>query len=494
MDINSLHPRDIKEIIDKKIGKFFTSCNIPFNTVGSIFFIDLVQTLISIKPDKIYYRPPHRDRLSTTILNQLEVDSEKDKLSLLKDLYSVMMVDGWKNKVTNRKLLVFTLRTLKAYQLYLCSYDICLETEDTDTLSKLIKRAIKEAWDKYKTNVIAIITDNDSKIKAGAREATNTAGESLLQATCYSHSGNLLIKSFVDEDFAKQLRDVVNAYRDPKYDALIKRLKGVKLQNFPDTRFCFLRNTCASILSNIENKSLRTIYNLQEITLPDSIGELIISEDFKNKLKSTIRNLTPICKLINACQSPKKNIADGTELWLSLELPTHQYDETIDKRIKSAILDVGFAANYMHHEYRGYRLNATQTQTAERYLIDHLDEIGRAELTDYINNRNNRDDYAGYNPANPMDPIQYWTLQKCVTPKLADLCLKMMLIPASTAMLEGFFSHWTYVHNNYRNRLSHEKSATLVDLYYMSKHIENGIFVTNLKKSNKKKKEYMEID
>lgn len=69
---------------------------------------------------------------------------------------------------------------------------------------------------KYETNVYGVISDNDSKIVCGRRLAKTSSGDKLLQLTCSSHSANLLMKSSVDDDLIKKLRDIINAYREPK--------------------------------------------------------------------------------------------------------------------------------------------------------------------------------------------------------------------------------------------------------------------------------------
>lgn len=91
-----------------------------------------------------------------------------------------MIVDGWSNKSSKRKLLVFTLRNIRAHQLFLCSHDISLEREDTINLKENIEKAASFAKNTFSTDVVSIINDNDAKIKAGAREA-RVNGKSLHQ-------------------------------------------------------------------------------------------------------------------------------------------------------------------------------------------------------------------------------------------------------------------------------------------------------------------------
>lgn len=113
----------------------------------------------------------------------IQTELEEVKKVLLADTDSCMIFDGWANKSAKRKLLVFTLRNVRAQQLFLCSHDISLEKEDTINLKENIEKAAAFAKNTSKTDVVSIISDNDAKIKAGAREA-RVNNRSLFKATC----------------------------------------------------------------------------------------------------------------------------------------------------------------------------------------------------------------------------------------------------------------------------------------------------------------------
>ncbi|OXU16336.1 hypothetical protein TSAR_010447 [Trichomalopsis sarcophagae] len=108
--------------------------------------------------------------------------------------------------------------------------------------------------------------------KNKSRRAKGIDQQKLWQSTCSSHNANLLIKSFVDNSFTVKLQDV----------------------------------------------------NINE-----DVFETVFYGNFETELNNTIQNLTPICKLINKCQDMSYNVADATELWLSLELPTDAFNDTV---------------------------------------------------------------------------------------------------------------------------------------------------------------------
>lgn len=489
-DINSLSMKEIKVIIDKLISKFFSSCSIPFRCVDSDAFKELVETLILLNPDKSMYKPPGRKALAKRVLKALYVDFDEQKKKHFENTESILETDGWKNSSANRKFMVFTMRNKYVQQAYLTSFDTTTDSENADFLGTKITEGCRFAFEKYGTKVVGITNDNDSSIKAGAELARDIDGNKLMLATCYSHSGNLLIKTLVllDPTLTEETRQVINAFGNSKMAALIKDAGGKKLKNFPDTRFCFFRNTCEGVLNNLNKGTLQNI--AREHDVADRVEKLIRSNEFRSKLRSSIQTLNPICKLINACQDPSKNIADGSEMWLRLELDNPDHTVHILERIHKAISNVGYAANLMHQKYMGQRLDDDQRFVANEFLKSKFDEKGKAELQRFLDGRDQQDDFADNCP----DPIPYWRIKKLKFPTLAKLCIKLFLFPASTASIEGYFSLWTYVHNHYRNRLGFEKSCILTDLFHMSRHLKKGEWVNTPEKRKRKYTEFCADD
>ena len=237
-----------KEIIDKNLTSFFVACNVPFKVVEDPYFLDLINELCR---SSYRYKPPCRQTLASTCLDNIHEDIIAEKQTCLKGTPSVLMVDGWRNKSANNKYVVCTICNINAPQYFLTFTDASIQREDGVSLSKIIDAAIKIAKEKFETGVFGIVTDNDSKIVSASRLAKSYDNKKLWQLTCSSHSANLLIKSFVNENIIQKIRLVVTEFREPKLDSILQRLGGCKLQNFPDTRFCYIRNTCERILKNL---------------------------------------------------------------------------------------------------------------------------------------------------------------------------------------------------------------------------------------------------
>ena len=239
---------------------------------------------------------------------------------------------------------------------------------------------------------------------------------------------------------------------------------GTKLKNFPDTRFAYYRDTCESILKNLE--LLKQLCLVEDISLNPNIIENLLDDGFERTLREIVNNLNPICQLINKCQDPTLNIADGTQLWLRLELRNENYDQIISDRIKKAVWPAGYTANMLHHKYQGRLLDEEQKAIGNNFLEDYLNIDAKRELQIFLERRDMYEVYA----ENCDNSIGFWYILGWSLPHLSKFMVKLFLIPASTALIESYFSHWTYVHNSYRNRLGNEKSANLVDIYHSLRH------------------------
>lgn len=216
---------------------------------------------------------------------------------------------------------------------------------------------------------------------------------------------------------------------------------------------------------------------------------MVNDPEFAKKLIDTMGTLDPICKLINRCQHPSVNIAEGTELWLSLELQGHQFDEEVQERLDVAISDVGFAANLMHPAYKGAKFDADGDQRtyALQFLNSHLNDDGKTELTTYLEQRELYDAYAKHY----TNVFNFWVHMKWTFPNLSALCQMIMTIPASTAALEGLFSQATYIINKWRNKLSNASADRLIDFYHTSRHIREGKWLATVDKRNR---EYIDLE
>lgn len=84
-DLNGFDQSTIKQILDKKIGYTWSSASWSFLSVENPYFLNLVQTLLSIDPKKVSYTPPSRKTLSSVIMPAIQTELESVKKNLLKE-------------------------------------------------------------------------------------------------------------------------------------------------------------------------------------------------------------------------------------------------------------------------------------------------------------------------------------------------------------------------------------------------------------------------
>lgn len=417
------------------------------------------------------YNPPSRRWLGDDLLNQIYGEIQKQKKKLLNGTDSALMLDAWKNKPANAKYLVFTLRNQKTHQTFLKSAVVTLQTEHGHVIAQHIEDAAKEAKEKYDTNVFSATTDNDMKVKCGAETALLEDDLSLITTTCSSHSGNLLLEAMVDTEFTDRVAEIIKTFKESKLEKYLTSPPnpGTKLIAWPKTRFCYYRNACSSVLKNL-NK-LREVSRLGDVDLKPQVFNDIHCDDFKRDLESLIETLDPVCTLINTCQNPKSNVADSTQLWLSLHFENNELNNLLQQRIEKAVQPAGYCANLLHHKYRGLLMHEEHESIAEAFMIQYGGNDCHEEYKIFKNSIRN-DSVIILWAENCETPFSFWSFCSSRFPNLSKFAMKLMTIPAGTALIESFFSNWTYIHNKYRNRLSDEKSAKLVDIYYSLKYMD----------------------
>lgn len=208
---------------------------------------------------------------------------------------------------------------------------------------------------------------------------------------------------------------------------------------------------------------------MEGVILAESLKDKIRDREFNEELENYLALMDPVCKLINSCQSPTLSVADSTQFWLQLKEKINQrrYDSDIESRVEKAVSEVGYAANYLHPKYQGRLLDENKKQKALDFLINNLNEEGVIELTRFhFNHRKFRGFVEKCESA-----LSFWHLVSPWLPELHKVAVKLMVIPASTALIEDLFSQWKFVHSPYRNKLGYNRSCKLIDTYHTIKKL-----------------------
>lgn len=467
VDFDNMNAREMKEHLDKLLARFFFGCSISFVTVQSPFFLEFIK---AVNKAKCNYEPPCAKMLAEVMLTQTRLELKKKKRRYLNNTDSVLICDGWKNPNSNRHLFVFTLSTIHSYQTFLHAIDISTQREFAENLAENINKAIKKAKKTYNSNVYAVVTDNDSKMLCGVRRAVPIEiDHDLWQSSCSSHSANLLCTHFESKDdplFFKYIKSLNVAFKHPQLQALLIAAGGKVLKVCPDTRWLYMKDSIVRILDNLA--IMRDIARRDDVILEQGLKMRLFSNEFQEELENWIDILTPISKFVKKCESFCFNVADSTQYWCELKskLPNAAYDTVIEDRIKKAVWECGYAANLLHHKHQGILLDREQKEAGTQFLMNNLNAAGLLEYESFDFNSERFKIFTD----KCISPIAFWNLVSPIVPNLSKIAIKLMLIPASTAQIEGLFSQWKFVHSSPRNRLGFKRSCDLIDVYYSLRH------------------------
>lgn len=197
-----------------------------------------------------------------------------------------------------------------------------------------------------------------------------------------------------------------------------------------------------------------------------SILSIINDRTLIPKVKKQLALLDPICEVINICQRKGASLADGVEVYIKMRFPGNcllsQKNALRDRR-NMALTDVALAAFYLDPFKNRGLLTREQLGIAKSFIISRLSENIRDQLVQYDTNFEEHFSEVKNITDNALD---FWTLAECQCEELANIAMKLSQIPASTGQLERAFSMWQHIHSKVRNRLTFERSKTLMECYY----------------------------
>lgn len=435
--------KEANEYLDKLVARFFLCCGVSFKIVESQFFIDLVEALNKCKYS---YKPPHRKILEDIVLRKVHEDIESERKRVLQNQDCVLLVDSCKNEKSDQNLLVFSVRTIRTPQTFLHV------VENTDSLAEDINLVINLAKTKYNSNVYGVVTDSEDPIGLNSK---------IWQSCCVSHSGNSIF-DYLDkeDDFFETMRSLHSEFEKSQLHSLLLRNGGKAMKVSTET-MPYFRESIDLMLYNLP--IIQDIIERDDVVLDENLKAKIRDEVFEKELEIYSAICTPLSTFVKKCESPVCNIADSTQHWLELKnaIPVRGYDALIAERMKRTVWATGYAANLLHHKYQGNLLKNDQYKEAEEFLYRILNEEGVGEYEDFDFN----DERFGVFTNKCGSPITFWNLVSPMVPNLAKIAIKLILMPASTAMVESLLSHWKYMDSGCANRLGLKRSCDLIDVY-----------------------------
>ncbi|CAD6240967.1 GSCOCG00012602001-RA-CDS [Cotesia congregata] len=455
-------------IIDEKLTQFFVGCNIPFSIVESVQFKEFVN---SLNPK---YKPPCRKTLSSILLNKLHKKiSNEHKDNDQSD--GVIVIDGWKNSVSNTKNVVCIIHTANEESFFLNSWDFTSISENTIQLTKVIEEAVNLAKTNYNKNIYAVVSDN-APVMVAMGKAVN-----LWHAGCSSHNGNLLAKDLIDQKFAESVNTILRTFKAPNLERQVLERGGTKMKLACETRWCSYRDAFQCCLRNLDimkeilNDKLNNEFpkSKKQDSEKEKIStsyNLLIDDSFMIKLQDFIVLSDPICSLINKCQQSNFTLPNAAEEWLKLNIPTENEEtqEIVKKRVHKVLTPILLAANLLHPVYQGKRFLHIEKYRSQalQFIKNKLKETSYHELEAY---QNKSGSFGTLFRKENVPPQLFWQMTENSFPNISKLAQKLINIPGSSAQIERLFSNWSYVHFSLRNRLTVDRSKKLIDIYYSLK-------------------------
>lgn len=165
----------------------------------------------------------------------------------------------------------------------------------------------------------------------------------------------------IESDFSTKVSNLLKEFKSPGAQKEIKDRGGSKIILPCDTRWCSYRDAFKCALKNLHH--MKAAVTDKKVSMKIANQELLEDPSFEILLQDYIIIFDPVCELVNKCQNSTCNIADATELWLTLNIATidEKYQNMIEARIKKAVRPICFAANLLHPGYQGRNMSKLPT-------------------------------------------------------------------------------------------------------------------------------------
>lgn len=451
---------NVKHDLYLQVAKFFYSCNIPFNVAEQEEFLTLIEKL---RPG---YKPPSRKALSENLLNEVTILLENNMTSALENNECTLIADGWSN-IRNESVIASCLHTNG--KSYFLNAEECGSNKKTAEYCKSVtEKSIKIAEERYKTKVVAVVTDNENKMHK-LRQLLLEERNDMIVYGCTAHWLNLLEQDIAPISITKHVVDIQKYFRNHHQQAAwLKELHDTVKPQLPSEVRWNSHIECISTF--IKNRpAYLNICENHENDIDIKIQRLVNDYNLFKQVKDLFQQLQPIAKTLNILQSDDATIADACSEWLKLlhcpELIQHK--DLVKKRMDLALEPFHFLACMTDPMHKNQDLlSEAQKEMAREWLIDFLPNSLPLLLA-----------YEAEGEPFPRSFFKtkdvkakvWWkaVLNKEINPEFIHLMMKLHSIPCSSSSIERIFSNFSHIHSKLRNRLGVQKAAKLVFCYRM---------------------------
>lgn len=459
--------------LDIQLAKYFFATNTAFNHVEHVEFKKLCAQL---RPG---YNPPSRKKLSTTLLDEVFLETVNEFKDVLQDQNVCMSLDGWSN-VHREPIVCAVVTNVQTGTLHLID---TINTEDNkhdfDYLCQISVAAIKKCTDEFNCRVTSFVTDNAANMTKMRKCLVESEGLSKLDIItygCSSHIFNLLAHDIEKPGVADHIKQIIKYFRNTHVPSAKYRQAGGKMLVLPsDVRWNTLADTLESYLNNWH--ILSKVCTENRLSIDRNIIAKIENIQIKNNAQDYLVHLKVIAVALDKCQRNSCTISDATDIWK--EVLQHFENEVeptgsvsqeelsnVRNRYKMAVTEIHFLAYLLDPQYLGQKLTNEEVDVALSYVSDYYPDV----MPEVLAFRAMAPPFKKYlfikNTVQNTNCLTWWRAQKqFISKNLYVLTTQLFSAVASTAGVERLFSTFGLVHNKLRNRLGGERAAKLVTIF-----------------------------
>lgn len=497
-------------MLNQSLAKAVFVSGSPLSLVEHPLWIDFFQKL------RPAYKLPSRFRMSTTYLEAQYTEMKEEITKIIQETKNLhLQCDGWSN-IRNESIINFVIS--KPEPLFVDFKMTKTERHNAKYLAEIIGSVIeKYGPDKF----FVVIADNAQNMKA-ALTLLKEKYPHIVPLGCIAHllhllCGDILGCQTVKSFFAEVITIVKTIKNSHILKALFdeissqKRFKDrISLKLPGQTRWGSHLFCLESLQSN--KVVLQTLAVNEKADLDPSIKRTLLDDAvFWVRIKKMINLLKPIVDLITSIESNDPQIhrvvrkLNELEKSMKENLPPSPMQKSEEKKVMEKFIErknfgigpIHLAAFMLDPKMQGSLLDPTELLDAIGFVCDCAQQMGldvlkvRESLADYRDKEglfSRKFLWEGMDDKDKIiRPLSWWRGLRG-TCNLADVAIRILGAPVTSAATERTFSTFSSMHSKKRNRLSSERAAKLTFLSYNWK-LMNAPFPKEKKKETSKQAE-----
>lgn len=495
-----------QETLNQSLAKAIFVSGSPLSMVEHPLWIEFFKKL---RPSFI---PPSRYRVASTYLDAQYTEMQAEVTSLLqgsKNLY--LQCDGWSN-LKNESIINFVI--CKPEPLFV---DFIMTKSNRHTAPYLAELIINIIEKHGSEKFFVIIGDNASNVKA-ALTIVREKFPSIVTVGCLAHLLHLLcadiLRCTTVKNFMANVVDIIKTVKKSHIlQALFSHIQSEKkfkdritLKLPGNTRWGSHLFCLQSFLSN--KSVLQKLAVSEEADLPSDMKRRLLDDNvFWVRVQKMTNILKPIVDMITVIESNTPQIHNifskfnELESILKTEIPVSPLQKAEEKIVLSkfterkefGVSQIHLAADLLNPAVQGSKLSPTELIDAISFTCEVGQHMGFSikEIRENVADYRDKDGlwrrpfiWIGVSE-NEFSPLLWWRSLRG-TCMLADVAIRILGAPVTSAATERTFQTFSWIHNKKRNRLSTQRAAKLTYISHNWKLLNSDKPIDKKCKTNQK--------